>query len=78
MANDSEYSKLDYPHLNCPMKMPGFSNYDPNYKPNDIKTRKEQIESIDPEKLQFIQVTIGASKEKEILVDRVNKIIKNS
>lgn len=27
MANGEEYSKLDYPKLNCPLSMPGFTNY---------------------------------------------------
>lgn len=78
MANDSEYSKLDYPVLNCPMKMPGFSNYDPNHKPKEIKERKELIEEIDPEQLKFVQVTIGQNKHTEQMMDQVNKIIKNS
>lgn len=78
IANDSEYSKLDYPVLNCPMKMPGFSNYDPNHKPKEIKERKELIEEIDPEQLKFVQVTIGQNKHTEQMMDQVNKIIKNS
>ena len=78
MQNDKEYSKLDYPILNCPLKMPGFSNYDPNYKPAEIKDRKEQIEKIDPENLQYIQVTLGASEEKERIIEQANKIIENT
>jgi len=27
-ADDGEYGKLDHPYLNCPRKMPGFSNYE--------------------------------------------------
>lgn len=26
--DDEEYGKLDHPYLNCPRKMPGFSNYE--------------------------------------------------
>lgn len=78
MQNNEEYSKLDYPVLNCPLQMPGFSNYDPNYKPAEIKDRKEQIEKIDPENLKFIQVTLGASEEKERIIEQVNKIIENT
>ena len=73
-----EYSKLDYPVLNCPMQMPGFSNYDPNFKPIEVKLRKEMIEELDPNELQFIQVTIGSSEEKEQLIDKINKIVENS
>lgn len=78
MAESTDYSKLDYPVLNCPMQMPGFSNYDPNFKPNEIRERKEQIESMPPEVIQTIQVTIGQSEEKEKLISQVNKIIENS
>jgi hypothetical protein len=28
-TDDTEYGKLDHPYLNCPRKMPGFSNYEP-------------------------------------------------
>jgi len=41
-VNGSElYSKLDYPFVACPLKMPGFSNYDSTEK----NFRKEMIES---------------------------------
>lgn len=78
IAESTDYSKLDYPTLHCPMKMPGFSNYDPNHKTNEIKERKEKIESMSPEDIQTIQVTIGQSEEKEKLISQVNKIIENS
>jgi hypothetical protein len=60
------------------MQMPGFSNYDPNFKPDEIRERKEHIESMPPEVIQTIQVTIGQSEEKEKLISQVNKIIENS
>ena len=78
MAESTDYSKLDYPVLNCPMQMPGFSNYDPNFKPIEVKLRKEMIEEIDPKELELIQVTIGSSEEKEQLIDKINKIVENS
>ena len=55
LKGSSEYSKLDYPKLNCPLQMPGFSNYDPNKK----NPRKEKIEKLDPEDLKFVKITIG-------------------
>lgn len=73
-----EYSKLDYPTLNCPMKMPGFSNYDPNFYTGEIRERKKQIEAMDPAKLSLIQVTIGCSEEKEKLMEQINKVMKNT
>tara|TARA_R110000868_G_scaffold333038_2_gene593942 strand:+ start:746 stop:1198 length:453 start_codon:yes stop_codon:yes gene_type:complete len=78
IQKSDEYSKLDYPILNCPMKMPGFSNYDPNFYPIEIKLRKEAIESLDPTDIHLIQVTIGYSEEKEKLIDKINKIVENS
>lgn len=56
-----EYAKLDYPILNCPVQMPGFSNYDPNFVNPDIKHRKEQIESLDPEQLKLVSITINGT-----------------
>jgi len=59
LKDGDEYAKLDYPVLNCPVHMPGFSNYDPNFFNPDIKERKEQIESLDPESIKFVSVTVG-------------------
>lgn len=73
----NEYSKLDYPSLNCPLKMPGFTNYDPN-TPKDAGDRKKQIESYDIEKLKFIDITVSADKEKEQIFEKLSKIIKNT
>lgn len=78
IKDSNEYSKLDYPVLNCPIQMPGFTNYDPNFYVPEEKTRKIQIEDYDPEKLQYIQVTVGKSEEKEKILEEVNKIINNS
>jgi len=78
IQSSDEYSKLDYPVLNCPMQMPGFSNYDPNFKPIEVKLRKEMIEEVDPKELELIQVTIGSSEEKEEMIEKINKIIENS
>lgn len=64
IADSNEYSKLDYPKLHCPMKMPGFSNYDPNFYHPNIKERKLQIEESDPLILQSIKVTINGTEIK--------------
>tara|TARA_R110002126_G_scaffold207759_1_gene354720 strand:- start:32 stop:481 length:450 start_codon:yes stop_codon:yes gene_type:complete len=73
-----EYAKLDYPVLNCPMKMPGFTNYDPNFYNDTIKAHKTMVEDYDPEKLQYIQVTINRNQENEKIFDEYNKLFKNS
>lgn len=38
------YEKLDYPHLVCPIAMPGFSNYMPSDQDDIIDERKIYIE----------------------------------
>jgi hypothetical protein len=76
VKGDKEYAKLDYPSLSCPLKMPGFTNYDPNHA--ESKERRELIENFNPEDLEFIQVTIGESEEKDKIINELNKIVKNS
>ena len=78
LKDGSEYSKLDYPVLSCPIKMPGFTNYDPNFYSPESRDRKKKIEETDPEKLQFIQVTVGRNPEKEKILEEINKIAGNS
>lgn len=74
---EGDYSKLDYPALNCPMSMPGFTNYDPN-APNESLVRKKQIEQMDPQKLNLIQLTISIDDEKQKIFERVANIVENS
>ncbi len=76
IPKSKEYSKLDQLFLNCPLKMPGFSNYDPNFFKE--KQRRTNIENIDPIELKYIQVTVGRSEEKEKIAEQLHKIIKNS
>lgn len=73
---DGDYAKLDHLFVNCPLKMPGFTNYDPNF-PKELERRK-QIEDFDPENLKLIQVTVGRSEEKEKLAEELHKMLKNS
>jgi hypothetical protein len=49
-----KYSKLDYPKVTCPLKMPGFVNY----------VESQTGVSENPRKL-FIEMTIGVSEIKE-------------
>lgn len=76
LKEPGEYAKLDYPVLNCPLKMPGFTNYDPNG--NLEKDRRQYIENLDPEKLDFIQLTISFDPEKEKILNELNKLNENS
>ena len=58
LGEEGEYAKLDYPVLNCPVNMPGFTNYDPNFVNDEIRERKQAIENTDPEQLGLVQITI--------------------
>ena len=69
MGSSEEYSKLDYPKLQCPLKMPGFTNYEnslPEEKTEPI-TRKYYIENIDYTEVAKIQVNTHKPPEGEVL-----------
>tara|TARA_R110000824_G_scaffold15830_8_gene66379 strand:- start:4692 stop:5210 length:519 start_codon:yes stop_codon:yes gene_type:complete len=55
VSEGEEYSKLDYPKLNCPLKMPGFTNYK-SYEDGGNE-RKKTIEEYTIEGLNTISVT---------------------
>jgi hypothetical protein len=59
MGNGEEYSKLDYPSLTCPLKMPGFSNYEPSSPDEQTEpiTRKFYIENVNYPEISKINVT---------------------
>ena len=54
LADGDEYSKLDYPKLRCPLKMPGFSNYE---MASHSDVRKIMLEKYDIEQLSKITVS---------------------
>jgi hypothetical protein len=60
VANGTDYSKLDYPKLNCPINMPGFTNYVPSKPDESIPpiTRKYFIENIEFDGLNKMPVTL--------------------
>lgn len=65
MANGEEYSKLDYPKLNCPLNMPGFANYETS-KPDEAEapiTRRYYIEQIDYSEIEKIDVSLPEKEE---------------
>lgn len=78
LKEENEYAKLDYPVLNCPLKMPGFTNYDPNFTVAENKERRAQIDNFDPENLKYIQVTVNSNALVENSMNTINKILKNS
>jgi hypothetical protein len=59
LAEGEEYSKLDYPRLACPLKMPGFTNYEKS-KPDEAEppiTRRYYIEQMPYKEMEKINVT---------------------
>ena len=63
MADSDDYGKLDYPKVNCPLNMPGFSNYEPS-SPDEAKepiTRRHYIEQMKMEDVEKVSVTINGS-----------------
>lgn len=59
VADGEEYSKLDYPKLNCPLQMPGFTNYEKS-KPDESTapiTRRFYIEQLPYSEIDKIPVT---------------------
>jgi hypothetical protein len=73
-----EYSKLDYPVISCPLNMPGFSNYDPNFYDKEDGQRKHDIENLNPATIELVQITVNHSEENERLFEKLNNIMKNS
>lgn len=60
-GKENEYSKLDYPSLNCPITMPGFTNYSPSI-PEEWKnpiSRKKYIESMRTKDVSKVDITIN-------------------
>jgi len=65
VADGSEYSKLDYPKLSCPLQMPGFTNYEES-EPDEAEepvTRRYYIEQMDIEEISNTKVTLHNTPE---------------
>lgn len=58
-GTDEEYSKLDYPKVNCPISMPGFTNYIPSQpnEANEPQTRKYYMENMKFMDIQKVKVS---------------------
>lgn len=68
---DGKYSKLDYPVLNCPRRMPGFSNYEPSRRGED---RKRTIERLDLVQVRVMPVDLPSPVAgAEDLYERLDK-----
>jgi hypothetical protein len=65
IADGSEYSKLDYPKLSCPLQMPGFTNYEES-EPAEAEepvTRRYYIEQMDITDISDTKVTLHNAPE---------------
>jgi len=78
IRDPGEYCKLDYPKIDCPLKMPGFSNYDPSFYDKEDGNRKHSIENLDPAFIQLIQLTVNNSEDNQRLFEKLNNIMKNT
>lgn len=77
VADSDEYSKLDYPTLNCPLKMTGFSNYEISSPKESVSpiTRRWYIEQLSEEEINDIPITENEIPEevKEKIRQRIKK-----
>ena len=67
VSDGDEYSKLDYPKLQCPLQHPGFTNYRPSH-PQESEvpvSRKYYIENISYKELEKIPVTTPEMSEEQ-------------
>jgi len=78
IRDPGEYCKLDYPKIDCPLKMPGFSNYDPSFYDKEDGNRKRDNENLDPASVQLVQLTVNNSEENQRLFEKLNNIMKNT
>jgi|DEB0MinimDraft_12_1074336.scaffolds.fasta_scaffold00092_3 hypothetical protein len=63
VSDGNEYGKLDYPKVSCPLKMPGFTNYEPS-SPDEAKspiTRRHYIEQMDMKDVDSVNVTVNGT-----------------
>jgi hypothetical protein len=60
VAEGEQYSKLDYPRLSCPLKMPGFTNYEASKaeEAGPPPTRRHYIENINYSEIEKISVSL--------------------
>ena len=56
LVDSDKYSKLDYPKLNCPLSMPGFTNYTTS-RGDNTNERKKLIENVTLETITTIPVS---------------------
>ena len=59
VAEGDEYSKLDYPVLSCPLKMPGFNNYEESSADESVEpiTRRYYIEQLSEDHVNKIAIS---------------------
>jgi len=66
-ADASEYSKLDYPKVSCPLQMPGFTNYEES-EPDEAEepvTRRYYIEKMEIERISKVKVSLPDPPKQE-------------
>lgn len=60
VSDGNEYSKLDYPKLNCPLQMPGFTNYEKSKADEGVPpiTRRFYIDQLSFKEIEKIPVSV--------------------
>ncbi len=60
VSEGNEYSKLDYPKLNCPLQMPGFTNYEKSKADEGVPpiTRRFYIDQLSFKEIEKIPVLV--------------------
>lgn len=79
IADGDEYSKLDFPNLSCPLKMPGFSNYSVSEPEEAIPpiTRRYFIENMSEDQVNKVEITdIELSDKMKADLEKIEKDIK--
>ena len=67
ISDGDEYSKLDYPKLQCPLQHPGFTNYRPSHssEAEEPVSRKHYMENISYKDLEKVPVTTPEMSEEQ-------------
>lgn len=67
LAEGENYSKLDYPNLTCPLKMPGFTDYETSSPEESIEpiTRRYYIENMSDKEVEKIFISEHEVPEEE-------------
>ena len=78
VSDAKEYSKLDYPNLSCPLKMPGFTDYEISSAEESISpiTRRYYIEQLKDTHID--KVPVSDNEMPEDIKKKLEKALENN